>query len=117
MGHEAESDFEVGDWLQIDERRIGKVKSISWRTVTLETGDKTIIIIPQRKLSDGYINLSAPNPSLMQTVEVTLDHTIPVDRGERLLTGIVSMVKVRGGPRYLDSLAARLSYSFLMLSC
>lgn len=91
--HESESDFEVGDWLQIDEHRIGEVKSISWRRVKLETNDKTTIIIPQRKLSDGYINLSSPYRPLMQTIELTLDHTIPIDRGERLLTGIVSMVK------------------------
>jgi len=91
--HESESGFEVGDWLQIDEHHIGKVKSISWRTVTLETRERTTIIIPQRKLSDGYINLSTPDSSLMQKVEITLDHTIPIDRGERLLTGIVSLVK------------------------
>lgn len=91
--HESESGFEVGDWIQIDEHCLGKVKSISWRTVKLETNDRTIIVIPQRKLSDGYVNLSRPTRSLMQTVEVTLDHTIPIDRAERLLTGIVTLVK------------------------
>ncbi|MGV8964240.1 MAG: mechanosensitive ion channel family protein [Candidatus Saccharimonadaceae bacterium] len=91
--HESESGFEIGDWIQVDERRLGKVKSISWRTVTLETGDRTTIVIPQRKLSDGYVNLSRPTEPSMQTVEITLDHTIPIDRAERLLTGIVTLVK------------------------
>jgi small-conductance mechanosensitive channel/CRP-like cAMP-binding protein len=90
--HEAERLFDVGDWLEVDEKHVGKIRSISWRVITLETNDKTLVVIPHRKLSDSYTNLSKPQRSLMQTVEVTLDHTIPVDRAERLLTGAVALV-------------------------
>lgn len=90
--HETERAFEIGDWLELSDKRIGKVISISWRTITLETGDLTVINIPQRKLSEGYTNYNRPSPSVMQTIEVSLDHTIPLDRAERLLTGAVAMV-------------------------
>lgn len=96
--HEIENGFEIGDWIELDDKKIGQVKSISWRIITLETLDHTIIIIPQRKISDGFMNLSRPLTSITQTLEISLDHEIPIDRAERLLTGIVSVVDgVQGG--------------------
>lgn len=89
---ETESPFEINDWIKTPEGSEGKVVAINWRTVILETLDGYLIIVPHRKMAQGFINYSKPERSYWDFVEISLDHSIPVDRAERILRAGVMVV-------------------------
>ena len=47
--------FQVGDWLQLENGRQGKVKEIRWRHTVLETRDWGTLIVPNSSLLAGQI--------------------------------------------------------------
>jgi small-conductance mechanosensitive channel/CRP-like cAMP-binding protein len=82
---ETESPFEINDWIMTLDGAEGRVVKINWRTVVLETLDEYLIIVPHRKIAQGFTNYSKPNKNYWDSIEITLDHTIPVERAERIL--------------------------------
>lgn len=82
---ETESPFGLNDWIKVHEGGEGKVIAINWRTVILESLDRHLIIVPHRKMAQGFINYSKPEKSYWESVEISLDHSVPVDRAERIL--------------------------------
>ena len=92
LAHEAENSIEMGDWVKLEDGREGKVISSSWRSVRMVTTDKTLIVFPHRKLSEGFTNLSRPESPMMQTIQITVDHTIPVERAQRIILAATIVV-------------------------
>ena len=88
---ETESPFEIGDWIKVPDGE-GKVIAINWRTVILQSRSESLIIVPHRKMAQGFINYSKPKRSYWDVVEISLDHSIPVDRAERILRAGVMVV-------------------------
>jgi potassium efflux system protein len=82
---ETESPFEVGDWVKTHDDNEGRVMKINWRTVILEHHDGYLVVVPHRKIAQGFTNYSKPHKMSWDIVEVTLDHSIPVERAERIL--------------------------------
>jgi len=82
---ETESPFELNDWIKTLDGTEGRVVKINWRTVILENLDEYLIIVPHRKIAQGFTNYSKPHKSYWDSIEITLDHTIPVERAERIL--------------------------------
>jgi CRP-like cAMP-binding protein len=82
---ETESPFGVGDWIKTMDGLEGRIVKVNWRTVILESLDEHVIIVPHRKIAQGFTNYSKPNKSYWDGVEITLDHSIPVERAERIL--------------------------------
>ncbi|MEI8295614.1 MAG: mechanosensitive ion channel family protein [Alphaproteobacteria bacterium] len=82
---EVEGHFDLHDWIKADDEEEGRVTQINWRTVTLESHDNYFIIVPNRKLAKGFINYSKPDEFCWDSVEISLDHSIPIDRAARIL--------------------------------
>lgn len=89
---ETESPFEIHDWIKTLDGDEGRVVQINWRTVVLETLDEYLIIVPHRKIAQGFTNYSKPKRCYWDSVEIALDHTIPVERAERILRAGTMMV-------------------------
>jgi small-conductance mechanosensitive channel len=77
---ETESPFEINDWIKVPDGSEGKVIAINWRTVILQSHADYLIIVPHRKMAQGFINYSKPKRSYWAAVEISLDHSIPVER-------------------------------------
>ena len=52
-----ESSIAIGDWIRLDERPIGKVLEIRWRSTMIRTKNDDIVIIPNGLFSKGVITL------------------------------------------------------------
>jgi potassium efflux system protein len=89
---ETESPFEINDWIKVPDGGEGKVIAINWRTVILQSRSEYLIIVPHRKMAQGFINYSKPKRSYWEAVEISLDHSIPIDRAERILRAGVMVV-------------------------
>lgn len=89
---ETESPFEINDWIKTFDGQEGKVVAINWRTVILESPNGCLIVIPHRKMAQGFINYSKPERSYWDGVEITLDHSVPVERAERILKAATMVV-------------------------
>lgn len=89
---ETESPFEINDWIRVPDGSEGMVVAINWRTVILKNKDDCLIIIPHRKMAQGFTNYSKPQRSFWDGIEISLDHSIPVDRAERILRASVMVV-------------------------
>lgn len=82
---ETESPFEIHDWIKTLDGNEGQVIEVNWRTVILEHIDGYLIVVPHRKMAQGFINYSKPQKSYWDNVQIALDHTIPVERAERIM--------------------------------
>jgi len=82
---ETEAPFDVNDWIKTLDGSEGRVVKINWRTVVLQTFDDYFIVVPHRKIAQGFTNYSKPQRSFWDSVEITLDHTVPIERAERIL--------------------------------
>lgn len=89
---ETESPFEINDWIKVPDGSVGKVIAINWRTVILQSHTDYLMIVPHRKMAQGFINYSKPKRSYWDVVEISLDHSIPIDRAERILRAGVMVV-------------------------
>lgn len=76
----AQRPFDLGDWIQFDDRldHIGKVIEINWRATKLLTTDAVEVIIPNGKLADSAIrNFTQPQPWSRRSVYVTCADNVP----------------------------------------
>jgi small-conductance mechanosensitive channel/CRP-like cAMP-binding protein len=52
-----ESTIDIGDWIRLDERAIGKVLEIRWRSTMIRTKNDDIVIIPNGLFAKGVITV------------------------------------------------------------
>jgi small-conductance mechanosensitive channel len=50
-----ESPFTIGDWIRVDDRPIGKVLEIRWRSTVLRTKNDELVILPNGIVAKGMI--------------------------------------------------------------
>lgn len=89
---EIEGPLEIGDIVKLDQEKQGLVIEIKWRTIILETIDETLVIVPHREFTKGFINYSKPGKNSWEFIELTVSPTIPVDRMERILGAALKKV-------------------------
>ena len=80
----------IGDWIQIhrsgDERTIGQLMEISWRTTRIRDLLGDMISFPNSKFSAFTIsNFSLPEEVSNRRVYIVLECTVPVDQAFRIL--------------------------------
>lgn len=80
----------IGDYIQIhrsgDERTVGQLMEISWRTTRVQDLMGDMISFPNSKFSAFTIsNFSLPEAISARRVLVTLENTVPPDRAMRIL--------------------------------
>ena len=85
-----EKPFKVGDMVCIDDKYVGKIERITWRTTVLQTRSHDIIFIPNISLANAVIlNQSLPDPRSKRVVEVMIDYDTSVESAERILYAAV----------------------------
>ena len=50
-----ESSIKIGDWIRVDEKPIGKVREIRWRSTVIQTKNGDLVIIPNALVTKGTI--------------------------------------------------------------
>lgn len=87
---DTEDDYVIGDWIRLTNGITGKVIKIKWRTTTLLTLENVTYVIPNSTLaSEGYEKLP---PYYIDTIIMSLDHHLPLDRAVSILTGALTKV-------------------------
>jgi small-conductance mechanosensitive channel/CRP-like cAMP-binding protein len=75
-----ERPFSVGDWLEIEEK-VGRVVSITWRSVHLRTPQDQLIIVPSSVLAQGsFFNYSRPSPVHGEELEISFSYDDPPNK-------------------------------------
>ena len=57
MALQLESSIGIGDWIRLDERQIGRVQEIRWRSTVIRTKNDDIVIIPNGLFAKGVITI------------------------------------------------------------
>jgi small-conductance mechanosensitive channel/CRP-like cAMP-binding protein len=52
-----ESTIAIGDWIRLDERAIGKVQEIRWRSTVIRTKNDDLVVIPNGLFAKGVITV------------------------------------------------------------
>ncbi|MFM2431882.1 MAG: hypothetical protein RLZZ511_3095 [Cyanobacteriota bacterium] len=75
-----ERPFSVGDWLEIEEK-VGRVVSITWRSVHLRTPQDKLIIVPNSVLAQGsFFNYSRPSPIHGEELAISFSYDDPPNK-------------------------------------
>ncbi len=92
---QAERPFQVGDWIQFDEKEehVGKVMEINWRATRLVTLDLVELTVPNNVLAKAALsNFSRPRRLARRSVYVVAPYSIPPGRVRRLLIEVAASV-------------------------
>lgn len=94
-----ERPYDIKDWIKVADLPEGMVTKIGARVTTIVTMDNTTVIIPHGKLAQNpFINYSKPTPAHWDQVQIGLEHSVPIDRGERLMkAAIIHLKEVHNG--------------------
>lgn len=81
-----EKPFRVGDMVRINDRILGKVERITWRTTVVQTPNNETVYIPNLSLSSAVIlNMAQPDMRSKRSVELLIRYDTSVDSAERIL--------------------------------
>lgn len=66
---QVERDFEVGDWIKIDEKLTGRIGEVRWRVTTLITKNGDLLLVPNGLLARAVLtNFSRPTSAHRQWI-------------------------------------------------
>lgn len=81
-----ERPYAIGDWLKINDHIEGTVQKIEWRHTVILTSDNQLIFIPNSQfLKEPFENYSRPEKFVWQTIEISIEHEMPVKRAQRIM--------------------------------
>ncbi len=92
---QAQRPFEVGDWVQFDDRRehIGRIVEINWRAAKVLTIENVEVTVPNSMLAKAALrNYSKPEPRVRVSVAVPAPFDWPPRKVQELLLGILKDV-------------------------
>ena len=93
MVMQASSPFQLGDWIQVGDANgpTGRVTDMTWRAVTLITGEGNAVQIPNGVVAKQQIvNFHLPARSTVSTIKIGLDHNLAPHDAQRVLLQAVS---------------------------
>jgi small-conductance mechanosensitive channel len=95
-----ERDFEVGDWITLDDRITGRIRDVRWRATTIVTKNGDLMLIPNSAIARATIaNFSRPTKAHRQWIHVRVHFRHPPARVREVLVGAVrSLSFVRADP-------------------
>jgi small-conductance mechanosensitive channel len=95
-----ERDFEVGDWISLDERVSGRIRDVRWRATTIVTKNGDLMLIPNAAITRATIvNFSRPTTAHRQWINVRVHFRHPPARVRDVIVEAVrSMSFVRADP-------------------
>jgi small-conductance mechanosensitive channel len=81
-----EKPFKAGDLVRINDKIMGTIERITWRTTELQTPTHETVVIPNLSLSSATIvNLDKPDSRVRRSLELTIDYNTSVESAERIL--------------------------------
>jgi small-conductance mechanosensitive channel len=95
-----ERDFEVGDWITLDDRITGRIREVRWRATTVVTKNGDLMLIPNSAIARATIaNFSRPTTAHRQWIHVRVHFRHPPARVREVLVAVVrSLSFVRADP-------------------
>jgi small-conductance mechanosensitive channel/CRP-like cAMP-binding protein len=85
-----ERDFEVGDWISLDERISGKIREVRWRATTIVSKNGDLMMIPNSAITRATIvNYSRPTTAHRQWISVRVHFRHPPARVREVITEAV----------------------------
>ena len=95
-----ERDFEIGDWISLDEKTTGKIREVRWRATTIVTRNGDLLLIPNTAITRAtIINHSRPTTAHRRWVHVRVHFRHPPARvSEVILQAARSLPAVRSEP-------------------
>lgn len=91
-----EKPFRTGDQVKINDKYIGKVEVINWRSTILQTWDNERLIIPNLILANAVIlNYAQPDTRQRRHLEVLIDYDTSVESAERILYAAVLGAEIK----------------------
>jgi small-conductance mechanosensitive channel/CRP-like cAMP-binding protein len=90
---QAQTPFEVGDWLQVTDTNepLGKVTEINWRATKILTNDRVEIVIPNGIVAKASIrNFSRPTTILRRNIVVSAPYSFSPEHVKAVLLACVS---------------------------
>src|SRR5438132_1497281 len=52
-----EAPFSIGDWIRVDDKAIGRVLEIRWRSTLIQTKNDDLVVIPNAILTKGVVTV------------------------------------------------------------
>jgi small-conductance mechanosensitive channel len=66
-----ERDFEVGDWIRVDDKITGRIQEVRWRATSLVTKDGDLILVPNGAVARAVLtNFSRPSAAHRQWIHL-----------------------------------------------
>jgi small-conductance mechanosensitive channel len=95
-----ERDFEVGDWISLDERVTGRIREVRWRATTIVTKNGDLMLIPNAAITRATIvNFSRPTTAHRQWINVRIHFRHPPGRVREVIVEAVRALSfVRADP-------------------
>src|SRR5262245_28596247 len=95
-----ERDFEVGDWVRLDEKITGRIRDVRWRATTIVTKNGDLVLVPNGVIARSMItNFSRPTTAHRQWVHVRVHFRHPPARvREVMLESVRALSFVRSDP-------------------
>ena len=96
-----EPDFDVGDWIRIDDRLTGRIREVRWRVTSLLTKNGDLVLVPNGVVARAVLtNFTRPTASHRQAIplRVHFKHP-PAQVREVVLEAVRSVAQVRSEPR------------------
>jgi small-conductance mechanosensitive channel/CRP-like cAMP-binding protein len=73
-----ERDFDIGDWIKIDDKITGRIREVRWRATTLMTKNGDLIIVPNGLVARAVLtNFSRPNSAHRRWIFVRIHFRHP----------------------------------------
>lgn len=87
-----EKRINIGDFIEIDEKKRGFVTDINWRTTTIKTLSEDFIIIPNEKLAQSVIvNYAKPVDYVRTSIEIPVSYDTDIDKFEKAIMDEVEL--------------------------
>jgi small-conductance mechanosensitive channel/CRP-like cAMP-binding protein len=100
LAMQLERDFEVGDWIKIDDKITGRIREVRWRATSLATKNGDLILVPNGVLARAVLtNFSRPSTAHRQWtfVRVHFRHP-PAQVRDVILAAIAAVPNIRVDP-------------------
>lgn len=81
----ASGKINIGDFVELENGKKGFVRDITWRNITIETGQNNIVIVPNSKMADSIVeNFFLINREITFNVEVRVNYESDLEKVEKI---------------------------------
>ncbi len=88
-----ERDFDIGDWIKIDDKITGRIREVRWRATTLMTKNGDLIIVPNGLVARAVLtNFSRPDSAHRQWIFIRVHFRHPPAQVRELVVSAIRSV-------------------------